>query len=278
MTTPHPIGIFDSGFGGLTVLSEIEALLPEYDYLYLGDNARTPYGNRSFSTVYNYTLQAVKWLFTQECPLVILACNTASAKALRTIQQTWLPDHAPDKRVLGVLRPVTEYAGTVSKSGHVGIFGTRGTVESGSYVIELEKYFPGIKVTQEACPIWVPLVENGEAESDGTDYFIRQHIERLFDSDPDIDTIVLGCTHYPLLQKKIESFIPEKVTVISQGTIVAHRLKEYLSRHPEIASRCTTEENRHFRSTEKPAVFERSAAIFYGSQITCGEVDLSATF
>lgn len=277
MPPTHPIGIFDSGFGGLTVLSEIEALLPEYDYLYLGDNARTPYGNRSFSTVYNYTLQAVKWLFAQECPLVILACNTASAKALRSIQQTWLPDHTPDKRVLGVLRPVTEYAGTVSGSGHVGIFGTRGTVDSGSYVIELEKYFPGIKVTQEACPMWVPLVENGEAESDGADYFIKQHIERLFDNDPDIDTVVLGCTHYPLLQKKIAAFIPEKVTIISQGAIVADRLKDYLSRHPDIASHCTKGENREFLSTEKPDVFERSAAIFYGSQITCNAVNLSDT-
>jgi len=275
MTTPHPIGIFDSGFGGLTVLREIEALLPEYDYIYLGDNARTPYGNRSFSTVYTYTLQAVKWFFQQKCPLVILACNTASAKALRTIQQTWLPDHAPDKRVLGVLRPVTEYAGTVSESGHIGIFGTRGTVDSGSYVIELEKYFPGIKVTQEACPMWVPLVENGEAESDGADYFIRQHIERLFDKDPAIDTVVLGCTHYPLLQKKIEAFLPEEITVISQGTIVADRLKDYLFRHPEIERVCSKSGTRQFHSTEKPEVFERSAENFYKDQVECSEVILS---
>lgn len=275
MTTPHPIGIFDSGFGGLTVLSEIESLLPEYDYLYLGDNARTPYGNRSFSTVYSYTLQAVTWLLEQECPLVILACNTASAKALRTIQQTWLPDHAPEKRVLGVLRPVTEYAGTVSASGHVGIFGTRGTVDSESYVIELEKYSPGIRVTQEACPMWVPLVENGEAESDGADWFIRRHIDRLFGKDPDIDTIVLGCTHYPLLQKKIEAFLPGKVTVISQGAIVADRLKDYLQRHPEIAKQCSGNGTRQFRSTEKPAVFERSATIFYGNKVKCDEISLT---
>ena len=199
----HPIGIFDSGFGGLTVLREIERILPQYDFLYLGDNARAPYGSRSFEIVYAYTRESVEWLFAKGCALVILACNTASAKALRTIQQKDLPKVAPTRRVLGVIRPVTEQVGTMTKTGHIGILATTGTVASRSYVIELEKYFPGISVVQEACPMWVPLVENNEFNNAGADYFVRQHINRLLAADGKIDTIVLGCTHYPLLQPNL---------------------------------------------------------------------------
>jgi len=267
-----PIGVFDSGFGGLTVLKEIERLLPEYDYLYLGDNARTPYGNRSFETVYLYTLQAVKWLFEHGCPLVILACNTASAKALRTIQQKNLPDLAPGRRVLGVIRPVTELVGTLTTSRHIGLFGTTGTVSSGSYVIEINKYFSDVIITQEACPMWVPLVENGEADREGADYFVRQHINSLLASDRKIDTIILGCTHYPLLEQKIATYCPPGITIVSQGKIVAKSLVNYLQRHPEIAEYCSKQQMRLFYSTEKAAIFERSATIFYGKEIECREM------
>jgi glutamate racemase len=272
MTSASPIGIFDSGFGGLTVLQEIERLLPSYDYLYLGDNARAPYGNRSFETVHTYTLQAVEWLFGQGCYIVILACNTASAKALRTIQQNDLPRIAPDRRVLGVIRPVTEYIGTLTSSGHIGILGTVGTIESRSYVIEIEKYFPLLTVTQEACPMWVPLVENGEADHEGADYFVRQHIKRLFGADPLIDTIVLGCTHYPLLERKIRKFLPSGISVVSQGAIVARSLESYLTRHRELAKACSQRGTRSFFTSEKAPVFERLAAPFYGRAITCREM------
>ena len=251
MPPTSPIGIFDSGFGGLTVLQEIERVLPSYDYLYLGDNARAPYGNRSFETVYAYTLQAIEWLFGQGCHLVILACNTASAKALRTIQQNDLSRMAPDRRVLGVIRPVTESIGMHTSSGHVGILGTVGTVESRSYVIEIEKYFPHLTVTQEACPMWVPLVENGEADREGADYFVRQHIERLLGTDPLIDTVVLGCTHYPLLERKIRKYLHSGIAVVSQGAIVAGSLERYLTRHRELASTCSMNGTRRFFSSEK---------------------------
>jgi glutamate racemase len=265
----HPIGIFDSGFGGLTVLKEIELLLPHYDFLYLGDNARSPYGNRSFEIVRAYTLEAVRWLFDQNCPLVILACNTASAKALRTIQQTDLPRMAPDRRVLGVIRPVTEWVGTATKSRHIGILATAGTVASQSYVIEINKFFPGVTVVQEACPMWVPLVENNEFNSEGADYFIKKHIDRLLATDRNIDTVVLGCTHYPLLQRKISNFLPDDILLVSQGEIVAKRLADYLDRHPEIAARCSQQGRRDFYTTETAEVFDRLATIFYGREIRC---------
>ena len=265
----QPIGIFDSGFGGLTVLKEIERILPGYDFLYLGDNARTPYGNRSFEIVYAYTLNAVKWLFEQGCQLVILACNTASAKALRTIQQKDLPRLAPDRRILGVIRPVTESVGDLTRSGHVGILATSGTVESQSYVIEIKKYFPDITVVQEACPMWVPIVENNECDSEGADYFVKQHIDRLLTADPNIDAIILGCTHYPLLQKRIRQHLSADISLVSQGEIVAKRLADYLSRHTEMAERCSKQGRRDFYSSEKPEIFDRSAALFYGRKISC---------
>lgn len=272
MSDFHPIGVFDSGFGGLTVLREFERLLPVYDYLYLGDNARAPYGNRSFETVYAYTLEAVEWLFAQGCHLIVLACNTASAKALRSIQQNDLPRSNPDGRVLGVIRPVTEKIGTLSNAGHIGILGTAGTVESRSYVIEIEKYFPELVVTQEACPMWVPLIENGEAESVGADYFVKRHIDRLCTADPLIDTLVLGCTHYPLLEKKIRAVLPESISVVSQGDIVTRSLNDYLRRHPEMERQCSKEGRRVFYTSEKARFFERPAAMFYGKEIRCSEM------
>ena len=265
----QPIGIFDSGFGGLTVLKETERMLPEYDFLYLGDNARTPYGNRSFEIVYAYTLNAVKWLFEQGCSLVILACNTASAKALRTIQQRDLPGLAPERRVLGVIRPVTESVGEITRSGHVGILATAGTVESQSYVIEIKKYFAHITIVQEACPMWVPIVENNECDSEGADYFVKRHIESLLTADRYIDAIILGCTHYPLLQKKIRQHLSPDIALVSQGEIVAKRLADYLNRHRDLADRCSKQGRRDFYSTEKPEIFDQSAAYFYGKEIRC---------
>ncbi len=262
-----PIGIFDSGFGGLTVLREIVRLAPSFDYLYLGDNARTPYGNRSFATVYAYTLESVKWLFGRGCPLVILACNTASAKALRSIQMNDLPAIAPDRRVLGVIRPVTEVIGSMTRTGHVGIFATSGTVTSRSYLIEISKFYPGLTVTQEACPMWVPLVENGEADGPGADFFVERHCDNLFRNDTAIDTVILGCTHYPLLREKIVRYCPSGITIVSQGAIVAASLSDYLTRHPETASRCTKEGRRFFYSSEKAEIFERSASLFYGAEV-----------
>jgi len=263
----HPIGIFDSGFGGLTVLKEIERMLPQHDFLYLGDNARAPYGSRSFEIVYAYTLDAVRWLFGKGCHLVILACNTASAKALRTIQQRDLPHIAPERRVLGVLRPVTEQVGELTRSGHIGILATSGTVASQSYVIEIEKYFPGITIVQEACPMWVPLVENNEFDTDGADYFVKQHIDSLLAADPHIDTIVLGCTHYPLLLRKIRHHLSPDILVVSQGEIVAKALVNYLNRHLEIAERCSREGRRDFYTSETAEVFDRSATLFYGCEV-----------
>jgi len=268
----HPIGIFDSGFGGLTVLKDIEQVLPQYDYLYYGDNARAPYGSRSFEIVYAYTRDAVRWLFQMGCPLVILACNTASAKALRTIQQNDLPTLAPDRRVLGVIRPVSEMVGRLTKTKHIGILATVGTVASNSYAIEITKHFPEVIVVQEACPMWVPLVENNEFNSQGADYFVKQHIDRLFQKDPRIDTIVLGCTHYPLLENKIRAYLRPEITLISQGPIVAERLADYLRRHPEIEARCSKGGRREFYTSEKADVFERLATIFYGREIHCKEI------
>jgi glutamate racemase len=269
----HPIGIFDSGFGGLTVLREIEKQLPGYDFMYLGDNARAPYGNRSFEIIHRYTLEAVTWLFENDCHLIVIACNTASAKALRTIQQNDLPKIAPDRRVLGIIRPVTEIIGNLSKSKHIGILGTAGTVASGSYVIEINKFFPGIAITQEACPLWVPIVENGESGSPGADYFVQKHLAAVLKNDPAIDTLVLGCTHYPLLIDKIKQFLPPHVRLVSQGAIVAGGLADYLRRHPEMDGKCTKNQSREFFTSETCETFDRLAAIFYGKAVRSNHVE-----
>ncbi|CEA15057.1 MAG TPA: glutamate racemase [Fermentimonas caenicola] len=261
------VGIFDSGYGGLTVLSGIKSVLPEYDYIYLGDNARAPYGNRSFERVYEFTLEAVKWFFKQGCHLVILACNTASAKALRTIQQVNLPQIDPDKRVLGVIRPTAEQIGLASKSGHIGVMGTEGTIQSKSYQIEISKLHPHITVIGEACPMWVPLVENREYDKPGADYFIKQHVDNLLTRDPQIDTIILGCTHYPLLMEKIRRYLPENISIISQGEVVAYSLKDYLRRHPEIDEKCTKGGTTRYFTTDSPDKFTHQASIFLEEQI-----------
>ena len=260
--TTGAIGVFDSGYGGLTILNKIRERLPQYDYIYLGDNARTPYGTRSFEVVYDFTLQAVEKLFELGCPLVILACNTASAKALRSIQQVNLPQMDDTRRVLGVIRPTAECIGDITQSRHVGILATSGTIKSESYLMEIHKLFPDIVVTGEGCPMWVPLVENDEFESEGADYFVRQHINRLLEKDPLIDTLVLGCTHYPLLIKKIKQFAPPHIRVIAQGEYVAESLEDYLQRHPEMDIRCTKNGSCRFYTTESESKFQESASIF----------------
>ena len=268
MPSTTPIGIFDSGYGGLTVLKEIEKKLPQYDYLYLGDNARAPYGPRSFETVYRYTLQCVKWFFSQGCPLIVLACNTASAKALRTIQQKDLHKIDPEKRVLGVIRPTTELIGNHSDSKHVGILATNGTVTSNSYVIEIEKFFPDVKVFQQACPMWVPLVENDEYKSHGADFFIKKYINQLLDQSPNIDTILLACTHYPLLHDKIREYTPADIKILSQGEIIAKSLVDYLHRHSEIESKISSGRTKKFYTTDSIEDFDRHAGNFYGSSVS----------
>lgn len=270
-----PVGIFDSGYGGLTVLREIVNKLPRYDYIYMGDNARTPYGTRSFETVYQYTLQCVQWFFKQGCSLVILACNTASAKALRTIQQKDLPQIDIEKRVLGVIRPTAEVIGEYTKSKKVGVLATNGTVQSQSYVIEIQKLNPGIKVTQEACPMWVPLVENNEYESHGANYFIKKNIEHLLKQDMYIDTIVLACTHYPVLLKKIKEYVPIDVKILSQGKIVANSLAAYLQRHPEMEQRLSKKGELLFYTTDSTEDFNNHAAIFFGEPVQSKHLDLS---
>ncbi len=274
MNDKGPIGVFDSGYGGLTVLKEIVKSLPQYDYMYLGDNARSPYGNRSFDTVYHYTLQCVKWFFDQGCSLVILACNTASAKALRTIQQNDLPKIAPEKRVLGVIRPTAEIIGSFSESGSVGVLATNGTVASESYPIEIAKFFPEIKVFQEACTMWVPLVEANEHNSHGADFFVKKNVENLFEKGEEIDVILLGCTHYPLLKDKIEEYMPVGVKLISQGEIVAESLADYLLRHPEIESKCSKTGQREFYTTDSVIDFNNHATIFYGEPVSSIHVDV----
>lgn len=264
----QPIGIFDSGYGGLTVMREIVKALPGYDYIYLGDNARAPYGNRSFETVYQYTLQCVKWLFDQGCPLVILACNTASAKALRTIQQNDLQYLNPANRVLGVIRPTTEVIGHFSESGNVGILATNGTVQSQSYPIEISKFFPDVQVYQEACPMWVPLVENNEYYGEGADYFIKKNLNNLIQKNPQIDTLLLACTHYPLLLPKIKHHLSASITVCVQGEIVANSLVDYLNRHQVLAERCTKNGRLSFFTTDDAADFEAHAGIFFGQKVT----------
>jgi glutamate racemase len=270
-----PIGVFDSGFGGLTVLRGLVDRLPQYDYLYLGDNARAPYGTRSFDTVYRYTLECVKWLIDQNCPLVILACNTASAKALRSIQQNDLPKMNTRTRVLGVIRPTTEVIGEHSKNNSIGILATQGTVESESYRLEIEKFFPELQITQEACPMWVPLVENNEHNSDGADFFIRQHVENVLKANPRVDTLLLACTHYPLLKDRIEKHLPDGVKLISQSDIVATSLVDYLNRHPEIESVITKDSARKFYTTDAAADFNKKATIFFGEEVVSQHLDLS---
>ena len=267
MTASRPIGIFDSGYGGLTVFKSIAAALPQYDYLYLGDNGRAPYGNRSFETVHQYTLQCVEWFFKMGCPLVILACNTASAKALRTIQQQDLPRLQPTGNVLGVIRPTAEVIGNYTRSGHVGVLGTRGTISSGSYPIEIHKFFPDVTVHQLACPMWVPLVENNEYLSDGADYFVQKYLDQLLSQSGDIDTILLACTHYPLLIDKIKQFLPPGIQVIPQGDIIAASLKDYLQRHEEITSFVTQNQEKTFYTTDSTADFNEHATIFFGQQV-----------
>lgn len=262
-----PIGVFDSGFGGLTVLRELVRELPAYDYVYLGDSARAPYGTRSFETVYHYTLECVQHLFNLGCPLVILACNTASAKALRTIQQKDLLSMNPKLRVLGVIRPTAEVIGLYSKTGHVGVLGTTGTVMSGSYPIEIGKFFPQIEVHQEACPMWVSLIENNEHHGDGADYFVKKHLDHLIGKAPEIDTLLLGCTHYPLLIDKIQQHISPFVSIVSQGEIVAKSLKEYLQRHPSMEQACSKHETRRFMTTDDVGAFEAQAKGFFGAEV-----------
>lgn len=271
---PSPIGVFDSGYGGLTVLREFVNQLPQYDYLYLGDNARSPYGTRSFETVYRYTLQCVEWLLKQNCPLIILACNTASAKALRTIQQKNLEHLHPTARILGVIRPTTEIIGKHTSTNNIGVLATNGTVQSASYQIEIEKFFPGMQVEQEACPMWVPLVENNEHKTEGADYFIKKHIDNILGRNKDIDTLLLACTHYPLLREKIEKYLPEKVKLLSQGEIVAESLKDYLQRHPEMEEQISKKGERVFYTTDSAEDFAAKASIFFGEAIEARHIDL----
>jgi glutamate racemase len=273
-TSTAPIGVFDSGYGGLTVFKSIEKYLPGYDYIYLGDNARAPYGNRSFDTVHQYTRECVAWFFKMGCPLVVLACNTASAKALRTIQQQDLPQMAPDNRVLGVIRPTAEVIGNYTKTNSIGVLGTKGTVNSNSYPIEIKKFFPDVKVHQLACPMWVPLVEYNEYTSEGADFFVRKYVTQLLNEAPDIDTILLACTHYPLLQPIIEKYLPAHIKVVAQGDIVANSLGSYLHRHPEIESRLTKGGLMNFYTTDSPDDFDNHATIFFGSKVQSSFVHL----
>lgn len=274
MNKLSPIGVFDSGYGGLTILKEIKNLLPQYDFIYLGDNARTPYGTRSFKTVYDYTKECVKWLFERNCSLVILACNTASAKALRTIQQKDLPEINSEKRVLGVIRPTAEVIGNFSTSNQIGILGTNGTIQSGSYLLEIEKSFPGIKIFQQACPLWVPLIENNEYESEGADFFIKKDIKMLLEKSPEIDTILLACTHYPLVLNKIKNHLPGNIKVISQGAIVAKSLQDYLKRHPEMDKRCSKNGHLEFFTTDSARDFDKHSEIFFGRKVSSVHIDL----
>lgn len=273
-TEPAPIGIFDSGYGGLTILDDIRAQLPQYDYIYLGDNARTPYGSRSFDVVYEYTLQCVKQLFEMGCHLVILACNTASAKALRNIQQKDLHTLDPNRRVLGVIRPTIEVIGDITTTRHVGLLGTLGTIQSNSYPLEIKKLFPDISVTGEACPLWVPIIENNEHMYQGADYFVKKNIENLLCKDDKIDSIILGCTHYPLLINKIKAYTPSHITIVSQGKYVAQSLLQYLQRHPEIEAKCTKNGEVQFFTTESVEKFQSSASIFLQQKVEAKRITL----
>lgn len=272
--TPGPIGVFDSGYGGLTILNKIREALPEYDYVYLGDNARTPYGTRSFEIVYEFTLQAVNKLFEMGCHLVILACNTASAKALRSIQMNDLPGIDPERRVLGVIRPTVECIGDITQSRHIGVLATAGTIKSESYPLEIHKLFPDIQVSGMACPMWVPLVENNESQNEGADYFIRKYIDQLLSKDPEIDTMILGCTHYPILLPKIQEYTPKHIRIVAQGEYVAESLKDYLSRHPEMKAECTQNGSCLFYTTEAEEKFVESASSFLNQQIDVKRISL----
>lgn len=277
MTIPAktgPIGVFDSGYGGLTILRQMRQMLPQYDYLYLGDNARAPYGPRSFDIVYQFTLEAVEKLFSMGCQLVILACNTASAKALRTIQQKDLPRIDTERRVLGVIRPTAECIGTITQTRHVGIFATVGTIKSESYVMEINKIYPDIHVTGEPCPMWVPLIENNEYDSPGADYFVEKRIGNLMRRDPEIDSIILGCTHYPLLLDKILKYVPRGVRIIPQGEYVANSLKNYLQRHPEMDAKCSKDGQCHYLTTESTDKFQESAQMFLHENVDVEKVTL----
>lgn len=272
---PGPIGVFDSGYGGLTILSKFKEILPHNDFIYLGDNARTPYGTRSFEIVYEFTLQAVTRLFELGCHLVILACNTASAKALRSIQINNLPQIDPDRRVLGVIRPTVERIDSITQSKHVGILATSGTIKSESYIMEVHKLFPEIKVTGQACPMWVPLVEYNEAQAPGADYFVKKYIDELLAKDNQIDTIILGCTHYPLLLPKIKQYVPEGIHIVSQGELVARSLQDYLKRHPEMDVRCTRGGTCTYFTTEAEEKFADSASTFLNESIQVSHLDLN---
>ena len=269
-----PIGVFDSGFGGLTILRQLRKAMPDYDFIFLGDNARAPYGTRSFEMVYRFTLQAVNYLFGLGCQLVILACNTASAKALRSIQQRDLPHIDPQRRVLGVIRPTVEELPAVTRNGHIGLFATPGTVASRSYELEIEKLYPTMRCTSEPCPLWVPLIENGEYDTPGADYFVEKYISRLFAADPAIDTIILGCTHYPLLLPKIKRYVPEGVSIIDQGHIVAPSLIDYLRRHPEMNCRCSKGGTVEYLTTDVADRFDRSASLFMGENVSSRRVEI----
>jgi glutamate racemase len=268
------IGVFDSGLGGLTIFHDIRERLPQYDFLYLGDTARTPYGTRSFETIYRYTQQGVATLLDAGCPLVILACNTASAKALRNIQQKDLISNYPDRRVLGVIRPSVEIVGESSQSKKIGLFGTPGTVRSDSYKMELDKLFPDVTLYQEACPMWVPLVENNEINTPAAEYFVQKHVEALLSQDSDIDTIILACTHYPLLIDQIMKFIPDHIKILDQGSLVADKLDDYLKRHQEIEERCTKGGKAKFMTTGAVDLFEENAEVFFGKKIKAGHIEL----
>ena len=273
-TAVGPIGVFDSGYGGLTILEQVRKRLPRYDYLYLGDNARAPYGTRSFEIVYEFTKQAVFRLFDEGCSLVILACNTASAKALRSIQQNDLPRLVPDKRVLGVIRPTVESLAELSQTGHIGILATPGTIQSQSYALEIKKMYPHFEVYGQACPMWVPLVENNEAQGDGADYFVKKYIDELLAKSDKIDTVVLGCTHYPLLLDKIRACLPPSISVVMQGPLVTDRLGDYLRRHPEIESRCSKGGTCRYLTTESPQKFSEAATLFLNEPVTAEHIVL----
>lgn len=272
---PGPIGVFDSGFGGLTILEGIRNRMPQYDYIYLGDNARTPYGTRSFDVVYEFTLQAVKKLFSFGCPLVILGCNTASAKALRSIQQNYLPFNAPDRRVLGVIRPTAEIVGKLSTSKHIGVLATEGTIKSESYNIEIEKLYPGSYITGQSCPMWVPIVENNEFDKPGADYFVKDSIEKLLDKDPLIDTIILGCTHYPLLMDKINKYCPKNIKIVPQGKYIAESLEEYFIRHNDMNDRITKNGTCKYFTTESRTKFRECASLFLKEDVYVERVTLN---
>lgn len=271
---PGAIGVFDSGYGGLTILSEIQNLLPQYDYIYLGDNSRAPYGSRSFDIVYEFTKQAVLALFEKGCNLVILACNTASAKALRSIQQNDLPNIDPRKRVLGIIRPTAEIVGKITQTGHIGILGTQGTIQSESYPLEIHKIYPEITVNSHACPMWVPIVENNEYDKPGADYFVQKGIDHILQKDNAIDTLILGCTHYPLLLEKIQKYAPEGINIISQGRYIAESLKDYLFRHPEMDSLCSKKGGTKYLTTESASKFKESASIFLNKEVIAERINL----